>query len=214
MPPVERRDPRIWIRLEERFRVADTGAEAYLARMRTGVLRIHIPAPAGDLGPGHRHRIGREVAQAILAQTGWRALPLWLREGLAETLAGLGTEESYALLSTMKQEIAEMGDEVSVPAILAAWAKDGFPVGHAFRKSRAGRILRSLKASPLFRVRIDARFGPTVNNRDNSGVFLHYKDLRGEAAWRFPWPTTMQAWLDVTSPNGVRYLYEFEKRLR
>jgi hypothetical protein len=118
---------------------------------------------------------------------------------------------SYPDELTLKREHAELvRDELAAhgapPEILeralAAWAKEGFPTGRAFRRGEAGRILAEANPPTLYRVGLSARFGRTVTGTGGPGQLRQNKDVWGGAVWSLPWPTTMQAWIGVHGERG------------
>ncbi|MHC4471002.1 MAG: hypothetical protein ACYS99_08560 [Planctomycetota bacterium] len=130
LPKEVAKDPRIWAVLEDPLLEGETGAEAYLRRMQSGQLRIHVAVPGEELTPGDRHRIWREMAVAILVQTGWKGCPHWLREGIAEVMGERGADGGYALLESLKEQLRKNRDEIRVDGVLSAtshgaWRKAG-----------------------------------------------------------------------------------------
>jgi hypothetical protein len=97
-----------------------------------------------------------------------------------------------ALLRQAKLSTADLRSAIQ------AWVRADFPEGAALRATSVDDLLRRVKLPGGFGVDIVAAFGGRDYQPGAPGTTYTLQTFRGgSAAWRFPWDTSMEAWVGV-----------------
>jgi hypothetical protein len=225
MSKAVRKDPRIWVVLEEEVDVKDTGAEAYLRRMQRGRFRIHVPAPGDELAPEDRYLIWREMAIAILCHTTWRACPSWLRTGIAEVMGERGAKDPCLSIEEMKKDLQMATEEPGLQKILGARSEARWGLR---QRAVCWALARALEESrrefvPGLLVQIRSLLGDLVHFPKDSAVVTEYTsmvfdDLEGIAGGTAALEEALLASVRAGFPSGSAHrrtdAYKVLKKLK